>query len=120
MKGSVSKLKEKLDKAEKERSVRIEVVKIREPKTKEFFGDDKQYSDSQWDGKKFTDEYEKDKDAVINKSILEDKEVNTKDYRKKRELNPVGEAAANGKTEDKDPEIDDMIKKIIKYRKENK
>lgn len=120
---SVSKKQKELNEQEKSRSSRIRTLLQQEPEAGKFFGEGKQYLPPQEKGGKFAPEFEQDREAVINKAILDNKkDVESKDYHKKRDLNPVGQGAAAGLTSDdaRDPETKEAYRKIEAYRRKNK
>lgn len=120
---SVSKKQKELNQQEKARSSRIRRLLAKEPEAAKFFGEGKQYLEPQEKGGKFTHEFEQDREAAINKAILENKkDVDTRDYHKKRDLNPIGQAAAAGFDEDStnDPERRAAYRKIKAFREKNK
>jgi hypothetical protein len=120
---SVSKKRKELDEQEKSRSSRIRALLEKEPEAGKFFGEGKKYIPPQEESGKFTPQYEFDRESVINKAILGNKkDVDSRDYRKKRDLNPHGQAAAAGLTEEDvdDKETKAALRKIRLYRERNK
>ena len=120
---SVSKKRKELDDQEKSRSYRIRELLKREPGAQKFFSEGGQYLPPQEKGGKFSPQYKFDRESVINKAILEDEEdVDSRDYHKKRDLNPQGQAAAAGldEADAKDEEMRAALRKIRLYRERNK